>query len=101
MGLRIEQLRHVTVSDQNGHTLGPVGRVYVDDHTGEPAFVTVRFPATGSTETFVSLAGARTRADELRVLYPETYIKDAPSVDAGALPDQRLQGEVLRYYSAS
>ncbi|HEY8372100.1 MAG TPA: PRC-barrel domain-containing protein, partial [Pseudonocardiaceae bacterium] len=41
------------VYDANGEKIGKVGQVYLDDETGQPAWVTVRTGLFGMKESFV------------------------------------------------
>lgn len=87
------------VLDQNGNKIGSAGQVYVDDHTGEPSWVTVRTGLFGTSESFAPLQGADMEGNDVRVAYTKDQVKDAPKVD----PDQNLseaeESELYRHYS--
>ncbi|CAN5468316.1 PRC and DUF2382 domain-containing protein [soil metagenome] len=65
----------------DGDKLGKVGQVFLDDETGEPAFVTVNTGLFGTNETFVPLGSARVEGDTLAVPSTKDQVKDAPNVD--------------------
>ena len=49
----VDALYRATVFDRDGDKIGGVGEVYLDDTTGEPAWVTVNTGLFGLKETFV------------------------------------------------
>ncbi|NJC22597.1 uncharacterized protein (TIGR02271 family) [Arthrobacter pigmenti] len=84
------------VVDQDGNKIGSAGQVYVDDHTGEPSWVTVRTGLFGTSESFAPLQGANMDGDDVRIAYTKDQVKDAPKVD----PDQNLsEAEEEELYS--
>ncbi|GAB3546333.1 PRC and DUF2382 domain-containing protein [Arthrobacter tumbae] len=89
------------VVDQDGNKVGSAGQVYVDDHTGEPSWVTVKTGLFGTSESFAPLQGASMDGDDVRIAYTKDQVKDAPKVD----PDQNLseaeEEDLYRHYSLS
>lgn len=89
------------VVDQDGNKIGSAGQVYVDDHSGEPSWVTVKTGLFGTSESFAPLQGASMDGDDVRIAYTKDQVKDAPKVD----PDQNLseaeEAELYRHYSLS
>ncbi|MFI5757616.1 PRC-barrel domain-containing protein [Streptomyces sp. NPDC051569] len=78
--------------DRDGHKLGTVDEVYLDDATGIPEWAAVR---TGlfSRDAFVPLAPSTLVDDTLRVPFERALIKDAPDFGVGRhlSPEQELQ----------
>lgn len=78
--------------DRNGHKLGTVDEVYLDDATGIPEWAAVR---TGlfSRDAFVPLAPSTLGNDGLRIPFERALIRDAPDFGVGRhlSPDQELQ----------
>ncbi len=70
------------VVNEEGHKLGGIGQIYLDDSTGEPTWVTVKTGLFGSQESFVPLEQASVDGSDIRVRYDKDTIKDAPRVDA-------------------
>lgn len=97
---RIEQLTHSRVVDETGDKVGDVARVYLDDDTGNPSWVTVRTGLFGTRETFIPLRGSRQDGDDLFVPYSKRFIKDAPNFDddGGAHLDGSAQDQLFSYY---
>ena len=54
--------------DNDGDKLGKIGNVYLDDRTGEPAWVTVNTGLFGTKESFVPLRTPASRATLCRAL---------------------------------
>ncbi|MGM7423360.1 PRC-barrel domain-containing protein [Cellulosimicrobium sp. CpK407] len=88
-----------TVVSQAGEKVGKVGQVFLDDRTGEPAWVTVKTGLFGTAESFVPLADADVQGDVVRVPYTKDTVKDAPRVDdsEGHLSHEE-ETELYRYY---
>lgn len=88
-----------TAYDRSGDKIGSVGRLYMDDDTGEPAWVSVRTGLFGTKESFVPLQGASLDGDRLTVEVTQDAVKHAPQVD---LDDEHLgleqSQELYRYY---
>ncbi|WP_122260541.1 DUF2382 domain-containing protein [Ornithinimicrobium cerasi] len=94
----LQHLHSADIVDVNGDSLGGVGQVYLDDRTGDPAWVTAKTGFFGTKETFVPLAEADLDGDRLRVPYEKSFIKDAPNMDADQHLDDPQQEELYRYY---
>ncbi|WP_143666941.1 PRC-barrel domain-containing protein, partial [Streptomyces sp. rh207] len=92
------ELDGLTVYDNDGEKVGSVGRVYVDDDTGKPDWVTVKTGLFGMKESFVPLAGARRVGSDLHLAHPKDSVKDAPRVDADAHLSVAEEEELYRHY---
>lgn len=77
----IDRITDATAYDSDGEKVGTAKRVFADDATAEPTFVTVSTGLFGTSETIVPLEGARMKGEELHLAYPGELIKDAPRVD--------------------
>jgi uncharacterized protein (TIGR02271 family) len=89
-----------TAVDNSGDKIGKIGQVYLDDRTGEPAWVTVSTGLFGTRESFAPLDGAQVTGDDtVQLSVTKEQIKDAPNVsDDGHIGDDE-QAELYRYYS--
>ncbi|GGK83712.1 DUF2382 domain-containing protein [Ornithinimicrobium pekingense] len=94
----IEELYTAEVVDRDGSTLGSVGQVYLDDDTGQPAWVTVKTGFFGTSESFVPLDDAEYADGRVRVPYEKSYVKDAPNMESDAHLSEAEQDELYRYY---
>ncbi|WP_330176869.1 PRC-barrel domain-containing protein [Streptomyces sp. NBC_01498] len=83
--------------DRDGHRIGTVDEVYLDDATGVPEWAAVR---TGlfSRDAFVPLAPSTFRDGSLHVPYERRLVKGAPDFGVGRhlSPDQEIQ--LYRHY---
>lgn len=84
--------------DNDGDKVGSVGEVYLDDQTGQPAWVTVNTGLFGTSESFVPLEGARVEGDDLHLPYSKAKIKDAPRQDADKHLDVEQEEALYHYY---
>lgn len=92
------ELDGLTVYDTEGEKIGNVGRVYVDDSTGRPDWITVKTGLFGMKESFVPLAGARRVGSDLHISHPKDRVKEAPRVDADAHLSVSEEEELYRHY---
>ncbi|MCW2817441.1 MAG: hypothetical protein JWR42_228 [Marmoricola sp.] len=87
------------VVDSDGNKIGKAGQVYLDDRTGEPAWVTVKTGLFGGAESFVPLAEGTADGDDVRVPYSKDQVKDAPRIeDADRHLSREEEAELYRYY---
>ncbi|WP_299167938.1 YsnF/AvaK domain-containing protein [uncultured Arthrobacter sp.] len=89
------------VLDNDGGKIGSVGQVYVDDHTGNPSWVTINTGLFGSNESFAPLEGAALEGNDVRVGYSKNKIKDAPNVAPDGHLSEQEEAELYRYYGIS
>lgn len=92
-----DRILAATAYDQSGDKIGSVGRLYMNDQTGEPAWVSVKTGLFGTKESFVPMEGASLDGDRLSVTVTQDAVKHAPQVD---LDDEHLgQTESQQLYS--
>lgn len=99
--IRTEDIRSVTrgnVHGSDGEKIGSVGQVYLDNQSGQPAWVTVRTGMFGKKASFVPLAEATVEGADLRVPYDKETIKEAPNVDVDGDLTPAEEDELYRYY---
>jgi PRC-barrel domain len=75
-----------TLLDRDGGRIGTIDAIYVDDRTGQPAWVLVNTGLFGTRSSFVPLAQAFQSDLDVVVPCDKQLVKDAPRVD----PDQHL-----------
>ncbi|MSS44515.1 DUF2382 domain-containing protein [Cutibacterium sp. WCA-380-WT-3A] len=95
----IDALYDRTVVDQSGNKIGEIGQVYLDDASGQPAWVTVKTGLFGRNETFVPFKGLETSGGQIRTIYTKDKVKDAPNVDPDGHLSEDETEELYRYYS--
>ncbi|MFM9448939.1 PRC and DUF2382 domain-containing protein [Streptomyces acidiscabies] len=84
--------------DTTGEKIGSVGRVYVDDHSGRPEWVTVKTGLFGMKESLVPLAGARHAGEDIHVPYTKETVKDAPRLNTDEHLDVSEEKQLYRHY---
>jgi uncharacterized protein (TIGR02271 family) len=85
-----------TLVDRDGDKIGKVSEIYMDEDTGQPEWIAVNTGRFGSRISFVPLAGATARGDDLQIDFTEEQVKDSPNAEA----DGRLsQDEEARLYA--
>ena len=77
------------VLDVEGHNVGKIKQIYVDERTGEPTWASVHTGLFGMKETLVPLQSAQPIEEDIQVPYDKATVKEAPNVDA----DERLSPE--------
>ncbi|MHA7222963.1 PRC and DUF2382 domain-containing protein [Arthrobacter sp. RHLT1-20] len=90
-----------TVYSSDGEKVGSIGQIYLDDHSGDPSFATVKTGMFGTSETFVPLAEASLEGSDLRVPYSKEQVKDAPRVEADGSITPAEEAELYRHYNLS
>jgi len=98
-----DQINYIdgNVIDSDGDKVGTVGQVYLDDQTGQPAWVTVKTGLFGTKETFVPISQAQTQGQDVRVPFDKDTIKGAPNVDVDQHLSPEDEAELYRYYGLS
>lgn len=82
----------------DGDKLGTVEDVYLDNASGEPAWLAVTTGLFGSRRTFVPLREARMAGDDLQVPYDADLVKGAPNVDADGELTPEEEDRLYRHY---
>ena len=82
----------------DGSKIGGIGQVYLDDSTGQPAWVTVKTGLFGGSESFVPLEAATTSGDDIRVPYDKDRVKGAPRAEADGHLSPQEETELYAYY---
>lgn len=94
----IDQLTGREVFGSDGHRIGEVGQVFVLDGTDEPTWITVKTGLFGMHESFIPVAGATERGDEIVVPFEKAFVKDAPRIDDASDLSVDQEAELYRYY---
>lgn len=98
---QIDQLSGSTAYGNGDEKIGKVGQIYLDDHTGQPQWVTINTGLFGTNESFVPLKDVVFSDGELRVPYDKSTVKDAPSVAADGHITPQEEQELFRYYEGA
>lgn len=86
------------VLSQDGEKIGGIGQFYLDEETGEPAWITVKTGLFGRRESFVPLEGAWVQGDDLVVQHRKEEVKDAPLIDPDGHPGPEDEARLYEHY---
>ncbi|MDR1354754.1 MAG: PRC-barrel domain-containing protein [Propionibacteriaceae bacterium] len=92
------ELMKCVVADRDGHVVGSVRQVYLDDRSGKPRWVTVRTGFFGSKAVFVPLVCVAVKDGVIITAYTARLIRDSPSVDADQHIDAVEEATLYHYY---
>jgi uncharacterized protein (TIGR02271 family) len=87
-----------TLKDRNGEKIGTIDALYFDQQTDKPEWALVNTGLFGTKSSFVPIAGASPRGEDVVVQVEAQQVKDAPRM----APDQELseqqEAELFRHY---
>lgn len=95
---QLTALQGRTMYGEGGEKIGDVDVLYADRDTGEPTFATVSTGFFGTRSSFVPLAGAELRGDDVHVPYGKDLVKDAPNVDGDEALTPDEESRLYRHY---
>jgi len=87
-----------TAYTTDGDKIGSIGQVYLDNASGEPAWVTVKTGLFGSNESFVPLEQAELTDDGVRVPYDKDRVKGAPNIETDKELSEQEEEQLYAYY---
>ncbi len=87
-----------TMVDADGDKIGTVDAIYVDDQTGQPEWALVNTGLFGTRSTFVPIAQASARGDQVQVPYEKQLVKDAPNMDPDGHLSEAEEQQLWRHY---
>jgi len=87
-----------TAYTNDGEKIGNIGQVYLDNASGEPAWVTVKTGLFGSNESFVPLEQAELTDGGLRLPYDKDRVKGAPNIETDRELSEQEENQLYSYY---
>jgi uncharacterized protein (TIGR02271 family) len=93
-----DQLIGSTAVDAAGDKVGKIEQVYLDDQTGQPAWITVSTGLFGNRQSFAPLHGASMEGGGLALAVTKDQVKDAPNLDGDGHLNEDEQRELYDYY---
>jgi uncharacterized protein (TIGR02271 family) len=87
-----------TMVDRDGDRVGTIEAIYADDQTGEPEWALVNTGLFGTRSTFVPIAQATARGDQVQVPYEKQRVKDAPNMDPDGHLSEQEEQKLWRHY---
>ena len=95
----VQQFIGCTALDSEGSKVGKIGKVYMDETTGMPLWVTVATGMFGTRQSFAPLYGAKVSGGEVTLAVSKEQIKDAPNIDDDDQIDASEQDALYRHYA--
>jgi uncharacterized protein (TIGR02271 family) len=86
-----------TVIDRNGDKIGKIDSLYVDQQIDKPEWALVNTGLFG-TKSFVPIAGAAPRGEDVVVQVEAQQVKDAPKMDTDQELSEQQEAELFRHY---
>lgn len=97
--VEIDQIGGAVVFDPEGHRIGDVHHVFLDDTSGDPMWVSVHTGLFGLHTSLAPLAGAHLESHGRLVLpHRREVVKDAPRVNEHGHLDRAQEDELYTYY---
>jgi len=87
-----------TLQDPNGDKIGTIDSLYLDQQTDKPEWALVNTGLFGTKSTFVPLAGATPRGEEVLVKVEAQQVKDAPKMEPDEQLSEQQEAELFRHY---
>jgi len=98
----VQTWRGLKMVDADGEKIGTIQEIFLDRHTGEPAWATVKTGLFGMRESFVPIRDAETTDDgEVRVPIRKQQVKDAPKVEAEGELSPEEERRLYEHYGRS
>jgi uncharacterized protein (TIGR02271 family) len=87
-----------TLKDRNGDTIGTIDALYLDQQTDKPEWALVNTGLFGTMSSFVPLAGAAPRDEDVVVRVEAQRVKDAPKMAPDEELSEQQEAELFRHY---
>ena len=87
-----------TLKDRNGEKIGTIDALYLDQQTDKPEWALVNTGLFGTKSSFVPLAGAAPRDEDVVVGVEAQQVKDAPKMAADEELSEQQEAELFRHY---
>lgn len=88
--------RHVV--DNDGHRIGIVADVYLDDASGYPEWLAVMTGLFGSRLSFVPISGAVEAGGKICISFPKSFVKDSPNIETDGTLSVEDEQRLYRHY---
>jgi hypothetical protein len=102
MGFKLEdidELHGATMVDKEGARVGEVEDVFLDRHTGRPAWAAVKTGLFGRRHTLVPIADAFLNPiGEVQVPFAKDRIKEAPNIEPGGELTPEIERTMWEHY---
>jgi uncharacterized protein (TIGR02271 family) len=86
------------LTDRNGDQIGTIDSLYVDNQTDKPEWALVNSGLFSSKASFVPLAGASPRGNDVMADVEVQQVKDSPKMSSGDELSEQEEAELFRHY---
>jgi hypothetical protein len=90
----------LTATDVTGDKVGHVSRIYLDESTGKPEWITVTTGMFGMRGSFAPLHGSSVRSDQLVLAVSKQLVLDAPNIDDDGHLDDAESAALYQHYAS-
>jgi uncharacterized protein (TIGR02271 family) len=87
-----------TLKDRDGEKIGTIDALYLDQETDKPEWALVNTGLFGTKSSFVPLAGAAPRGEDVVVKVEAQQVKDAPKMEPDEQLSEQQEAELFRHY---
>jgi uncharacterized protein (TIGR02271 family) len=87
-----------TLKDRSGEKIGTIDALYLDQETAKPEWALVNTGLFGTKSSFVPLAGAAPRGEDVVVKVAAQQVKDAPKMEPDEELSEQQEVELFRHY---
>ncbi len=87
-----------TLKDRDGDKIGKIDALYLDQETDRPEWALVNTGLFGKKSSFVPLAGASPRGEDVIAQVEAAQVKDAPKIDPDEELSEQQEAELFRHY---
>jgi uncharacterized protein (TIGR02271 family) len=87
-----------TLKDRKGEKIGTIDALYLDQETDKPEWALVNTGLFGTKSSFVPLAGAAPRGEDVVVKVEAQQVKDAPKMEPDEQLSEQQEAELFRHY---
>jgi sporulation protein YlmC with PRC-barrel domain len=96
---QLDQVKGAEVTTSDGHQVGVVEGIYLDETSREPEWALVNTPWVGKRDTFVPLREATFEDGTLSVPYSRERLQRAPMIDPDGALEDREEAQLYSHYS--
>jgi uncharacterized protein (TIGR02271 family) len=98
--MRITELEGCTAYDPEGHKIGTIDDIFVDEQTGQPEWLAIRTGLFGTRRSFAPLQGVEAQdKDEIVLPWEKDLVKDAPQAERDEYLSPEEEARLYRHYA--
>jgi uncharacterized protein (TIGR02271 family) len=95
----ITDLEGRTAYDPEGHRIGTVDDIFVDESSGRPEWLAIKTGLFGTHRSFAPLRGVATQDDDVVLPWNKDLVKDAPRAERDEYLSPEEEDRLYRHYA--